>query len=563
LQKPNINENPNFYSNQTYSNYCIIYKAYKNIPECLTIPFEKNGIIRTRNFLLANLIWKLLKFERMSDLISKLNDYQRYNHFPSTWQLGRKDNLWKNFFRMKSLFVKEFNFMPLTYIFPEDKNKFHKNYDKEKMYIIKPVASSRGRGIRLLGKLKNIPERCLISEYISNPLIINNKKFDLRLYVVITSYNPLKIYLYDEGLVRFASEDYELIDKDEDLQTLENDEGINIDVDDEENINNNIKNVEINAKKNFSKNKFSHITNYSVNKISENYDKNISDQNQCIGSKWSLSALRKYFKENNLNFEETWKKVKDLIVKAVILNADETINTVREITDKRNNLFELYGFDVLLDINLNSWLLEINLNPSLNCETNLDLKIKTTLITDIMNLIGLVPYNHTEKRSYNQESINNPKTLEEDLYNIRNNNNYNNNYINFNNGNKNNNNYNENNNDNNTEGKIISLKRNIYANKFKASDRLKIEKIKEEFDKDREKFSLKEYLRSSNDKYNYLEENFVRYVFNYTKDEFLRSNNFCRLFPYKENINYYSEFILNPEIENIVLWSLIKDGKIE
>jgi len=251
LQKPNINENPNFYSNQTYSNYCIIYKAYKNIPECLTIPFEKNGIIRTRNFLLANLIWKLLKFERMSDLISKLNDYQRYNHFPSTWQLGRKDNLWKNFFRMKSLFVKEFNFMPLTYIFPEDKNKFHKNYDKEKMYIIKPVASSRGRGIRLLGKLKNIPERCLISEYISNPLIINNKKFDLRLYVVITSYNPLKIYLYDEGLVRFASEDYELIDKDEDLQTLENDEGINIDVDDEENINNNIKNVEINAKKKF------------------------------------------------------------------------------------------------------------------------------------------------------------------------------------------------------------------------------------------------------------------------------------------------------------------------
>jgi hypothetical protein len=534
----NIIKNINL--NQTYSNYCIIYKAYKNIPECLTIPFEKNGVIRTRNFLLANLIWKLLKIDRMSDLISKLNDYQRYNHFPCTWQLGRKDNLWKNFLRMKSLFVKDFKFMPLTYIFPEDKNKFHKNYDKEKMYIIKPVASSRGRGIRLLSRLKNIPERCLISEYISNPLVINNKKFDLRLYVVITSYNPLKIYLYDEGLVRFASEDYEIIDKEEILQTLEHDEDIDIDIDieDEENNNNN------KTKKNFSKNKFSHITNYTINKNSENYDKNISDQNQCIGSKWSLSALRKYFKENNLNFEETWKKVKDLVVKSVILNADETINTVREITDKRNNLFELYGFDVLLDINLNSWLLEINLNPSLNCETNLDLKIKTTLITDIMNLIGLIPYNHTEKRSNNDESVNNPKTLEEDFYNINNNN------I---------------NNPNNTEGKFISLKKNIYSNKFKSSDKLKIEKIKEEYDKDREKFSLKKFLISSNSisKYNYLEENFVRYVFNYTKDEFMRNNNFCRLFPLKENINYYSEFILNPEIENIVLWNLIKDEKIE
>ena len=49
----------------------------------------------------------------------------------------------------------------------------------------------------------------------------------------------------------------------------------------------------------------------------------------------------------------------------------------------------------------------------------------------------------------------------------------------------------------------------------------------------------------------------------YTKEEFLRCNNFCRLFPLKENVDYYSNFILNPEIENIVLWNLIKDGKIE
>ena len=187
----------------------------------------------------------------MTNLIGRLNDFQRYNHFPCTWQLGRKDNLWKNFFRMKNLFEKDFKFCPETFIFPEDKLKFHKNYNKEKMYIIKPVASSRGRGIKLLTKLNNIPERCLVSDYISNPLLINNKKFDLRLYVVITSYNPLKIYLYDEGLVRFASEDYE----------MENDE---------ENEDN-----EEDVKKVY--NKFSHITNYTVNKNSDNFDKNVSD----------------------------------------------------------------------------------------------------------------------------------------------------------------------------------------------------------------------------------------------------------------------------------------------
>ena len=39
-------------------------------------------------------------------------------------------------------------------------------------------------------------------------MLIKNKKFDLRVYVVITCINPLRIYMYQEGLVRFASEEY-------------------------------------------------------------------------------------------------------------------------------------------------------------------------------------------------------------------------------------------------------------------------------------------------------------------------------------------------------------------
>ena len=39
----------------------------------------------------------------------------------------------------------------------------------------------------------------IVEKYINNPLLLNNKKFDLRLYVAITSFDPLKIYLHDEG----------------------------------------------------------------------------------------------------------------------------------------------------------------------------------------------------------------------------------------------------------------------------------------------------------------------------------------------------------------------------
>ena len=45
----------------------------------------------------------------------------------------------------------------------------------------------------------------LVSQYISNPHLINNFKYDLRIYVLVTSYDPLRIYMFKEGLTRFAT----------------------------------------------------------------------------------------------------------------------------------------------------------------------------------------------------------------------------------------------------------------------------------------------------------------------------------------------------------------------
>ncbi len=58
----------------------------------------------------------------------------------------------------------------------------------------------------------------------------------------------------------------------------------------------------------------------------------------------------------------------------------------------RNNFYELYGFDVLIDENLKPWLIEANVCPSLNNSTPLDKRIKTSLICDIFNLLGFTPY---------------------------------------------------------------------------------------------------------------------------------------------------------------------------
>lgn len=50
----------------------------------------------------------------------------------------------------------------------------------------------------------------IASKYIHKPHLINGFKYDLRVYVMITSYDPLKIYIYRDGLVRFATEKYTL-----------------------------------------------------------------------------------------------------------------------------------------------------------------------------------------------------------------------------------------------------------------------------------------------------------------------------------------------------------------
>ena len=78
------------------------------------------------------------------------------------------------------------------------------------MWIVKPSCSSQGKGIFMVDDISEVPlnESLVISRYIDNPLLINGLKFDLRLYVLVTSFDPLKIYVYNEGLVRFASEPY-------------------------------------------------------------------------------------------------------------------------------------------------------------------------------------------------------------------------------------------------------------------------------------------------------------------------------------------------------------------
>jgi hypothetical protein len=348
------------------------------MPKCMLDTCINGNISLIKNEDNCNILWKLLSPLKMRDLIRKLGKNQKYNHFPSTYQIVLKDNMYRHFKAYKKLFPKIYNFVPDTYILPMDAEIFENIYKKSKktLWIVKPVNMSRGRGVHLLkdeNELKELIKKSydenanpdLLSKYLDKPHVINKKKYDLRIYVLVTSFTPLRFYIYYNGLVRFATEDYEKANYD---------------------------------------NVYIHVTNYSINKNNLNYKANQKNNKEIEeeeeneeednSSKWSLVEYRNYFKKLGLSdtMENIWKQIEEIVIKSLITVAND--NSKEISVSKSNSLFELYGYDILIDESFKAWLLEVNLNPSLHCSSPLDLSIKTDLITDVFNIVGISPYNH-------------------------------------------------------------------------------------------------------------------------------------------------------------------------
>ena len=247
----------------------------------------------------------------------RLHDGQLLNHFPNHYELTRKDLMYKNIKRyMKenirddlSLPIDEF--VPITYNLPLEYTLFVEEYRKhpQQIWILKPISSSQGKGIFIISKIQQIKkwnqqntskESYIVSKYLEHPHLIGGKKYDLRIYVLVTSFRPLRVYQYCHGFARFCNVRYT-------TSELDND--------------------------------FIHLTNVAIQKHNAEY-------NSVHGSKWHIHNLRLYL-EGIYGITKSDKLFNE--IDSIILHS---LKAVQHVMMNDKHCFECYGYDILIDSDL-------------------------------------------------------------------------------------------------------------------------------------------------------------------------------------------------------------------
>lgn len=308
------------------------------------------------------------------DKFSQMQIHQKINHFPGMYTLSRKDTLAHNLNTMKKAFPDEYNFFPETWILPKDHFDL-KIRAKFNVLIVKPESSCQGKGILLVKKLEDLPEKCVAQRYIMRPFLIDGLKFDLRLYVLVTGCDPLRIFLHQEGLVRFATEEYK--DPRNSLDDL-----------------------------------YVHLTNYAVNKNNPKFQ--IHETDNFLGHKRRFTWLLSYLDSKGYNVSTLWREISSIVIKTLISGMPMISHTYKSVhsDDLTNSMcFEVLGFDIILDSDLKPWLLEVNHTPSFTTDSEVDTTVKKLIIQHTMSLVNFSTKNKSSSNKSEKNRLKIKKTL--------------------------------------------------------------------------------------------------------------------------------------------------------
>ena len=329
-----------------------------------------------------------------------------------------------------------YDFVPETYALPNDYELFAEAFRRDErketragsterdpapLYIAKPAGKAQGRGIFLFRRLSRLApwrdanaarrraaatprpfvnpgergtrgsrranddasslatvEPYVVQRYVERPLLIGGKKFDLRLYALVTSADPTRVYLHRAGFARFSTRRYHRPRSSENA-SCDEPEACSTNEDESER-----KNSSRAASTASLRDLRAHLTNVALNKTADGY-------NAKNAQKFDLRALRLYL---NGRFgydavETLFVNIQNVVVKSVLACAPKFRKTSFAAGGEHENCFETYGFDVLIDDGLRPWLVEVNAAPSFVADSPNDAELKKKVVSDALDVLDM------------------------------------------------------------------------------------------------------------------------------------------------------------------------------
>lgn len=293
--------------------------------------------------------------------MGEVDSHHRINHLPGSYVIVSKDQVYKTIVELQNNFGKAvYDFIPRQFVLPEQKDEFidafkkraKKNVPRSRArtdpdYGKRWLVKSQGhRGVRFFTGLEDLDNILTTKDMVAQciePFLIGGHKFDIGLYVAITSIDPLRIYVYENALLRICKLPYpKHLD-----ETADKESYVVVD----------------------------YLPPWENNALRRYYRQIPSASHEGTNH---FHVLKQYMDSQGIDAIDFERSIYSSVVKMITGNRHHFLKSLgyyQKTYPRSNfsaqNFFEMWRFDFMVDDTGKPWLMEVNQSPNLK-EKNFD-----------------------------------------------------------------------------------------------------------------------------------------------------------------------------------------------